>query len=79
MILLPFVLGVTSAIYTTNVTALNTPGIERDKAKKLLKELHLHAVMTHHTIIRLRRKLENTKTYKTTKQRKCTTQMFDPH
>ena len=53
--------------------------IERDNAKKLLKELHLHDVMTHHTTIKLRRKLENTKMSKTTKQRQCTTQVFDPH
>ena len=79
VILLPLVLGVTGAIYKTNVTALNSLGIERDKAKKLLKELHLHAVLTHHTIIKLRKKLEILKMSKTTNQRKCTTQVFDPH
>ena len=57
VILLPIVLGVTIAIYKASVTALNVLGIERDKAKKSLKELHLHAMMTHHTIINLRKSL----------------------
>ena len=70
VILLPIVLGVTGTIYKTNIAALSALGIEQDKAKKLLKELHLHAVISHHTIIKLRRKLENINMSKTKKQTK---------
>ena len=76
--LMPTVLGVTGAVYKTNVTALSALGIDSNKAKKLLKELHLHAVLTHHTIIKLRRKLESTKMCKTKKQTKDTSHRFEP-
>ena len=44
------------------VSALIKLDIEREKANKWLKELHLHAVVTHHATMKtLRNKLENTK------------------
>ena len=65
VILLPIILGFTRAIYNTTVSALPALGIENTQAKKLLYDLHAHAVQTHHTTIKLRRKLENIKLHKT--------------
>jgi len=56
--LLPVILGFTEAVYLTNVSALPALGIEKAQAKKLLYDLHAHAVQMHHTTIKLRRKLE---------------------
>ncbi|KAL3154986.1 hypothetical protein ABBQ38_15507 [Trebouxia sp. C0009 RCD-2024] len=76
--LLPVILGFTGAIYKTTVSALPALGIEKAPAKKLLYDLHAHAVQTHHTIIKLRRKLENTTQPKTNKRPRNCMQPFEP-
>ena len=78
VILLPVILGFTGAIYKTTVSALPTLGIEKAQAKKLLYDLHAHAVQTHHTIIKLRRKLENMKQTKTNQHTSNCRDPFDP-
>ena len=65
VILLPIILGFTGAIQKTTVLALPALGIEKTQAKTLLYDLHADAVQTHHTTIKLRRKLENTELHKT--------------
>lgn len=49
--LLPVILGFTGAINKTIVTALPALGIEKAQVKKLLHDLHAHAIQTHHIII----------------------------
>ena len=78
IILLPIILGFTGAIYKTTVSALSALGIEKAQAKKLLYDLHAHAIQTHHTIIKLRRKLENTKQPKTSERPRNCMQPFEP-
>ena len=46
-------LGFTGAIFKTTVFALPALGIEKIQEKKLLYDLHVHAVQTHHTTIKL--------------------------
>ncbi|KAL3155506.1 hypothetical protein ABBQ38_15503 [Trebouxia sp. C0009 RCD-2024] len=78
VILLPIILGFTGAIYKTTMSALSALGIEKAQAKKLLYDLHAHAIQTHHTIIKLRRKLENTKQPKTSERPRNCMQPFEP-
>lgn len=78
VILLPVILGFTGAIYKTTVSAVAALCIERAQAKKLLYDLHAHAIQTHHTIIKLRRKLENTKLPKTSKRPRNCMEPFKP-
>ena len=77
VILLTVILGFTGAIYKTTLSALPAIGIEKAQTKKPLYDLHAHAVQTHHSIIKLRRKLESTKLNKTN-QRSSRTQSFEP-
>ena len=77
VILLPVILGFTGAIYKTTVSALPALGIEKAQTKKLLYDLHAHAVQTHHSIIKSRRKLESTKLNKTN-QRSSRSQSVEP-
>ena len=55
---LPIIVGFTGTIYRITLTALSELGIDKPQAKKLLHELRIHAVQTHHhTIVKLKRKL----------------------
>ncbi len=62
---LPIILGFIGATCKMAVSALPALGIEETQAEKLPYDLHAHAAQTHHTTIKLRRKLENTKLHKT--------------
>ena len=78
VILLPVILGFTGTIYKTTVSALPALGVEKAQAKKLLYDLHAHAIQTHHTIIKLRRKLGNTTQPKTNKRPSDCMRPFEP-
>ena len=56
--LIPMVLGNTGTVYTTNLEGLMQLGMSRDKGKKLLGQLHTHAVTCTHNIVKSRRFLE---------------------
>jgi hypothetical protein len=56
--LIPMVLGNTGTVYTTNLEGLMQLGMSREKGKKLLAQLHTHAVACTHNIVKSRRFLE---------------------
>ena len=61
----------------TTLPVLPTLCIGKPQAKKLLYDLHAHAVQTHH--IKLRRKLENRRQPKTNRRPNNCMQPFEPH
>lgn len=52
--MLPVILGFIGAICTTTVSGLPALGMEKAQAKRLLSDLHAHAVQTPHNTKRLR-------------------------
>ena len=55
---LPIVLGNMGCVYNTNTTALKEVGLDANHCKKLLSQLHLHAVTCLQKIVQSRRFLE---------------------
>ena len=57
-VIMPLILGTTGGIFQTLGLSLETLGVTRDRAITLKKRLHIHSILTMHTIIKARRALE---------------------
>ena len=58
VIAVPVILGFYGTNFTTTVQTAQTFGVERVRGNRLMNTLHVHAITSLHTIIKLRRKLE---------------------
>ena len=58
VIAVPIILGFYGTILPTTVQSAQTSGVERVRGIRLMNTLHVHAITSLHTIIKLRRKLE---------------------
>ena len=58
MIAVRIILGFYGTIFTTTVQSAHTLGLERVRVNRLMNALHAHAIISLHTIVKLRRRLE---------------------
>ena len=58
VIAVPIILGFYGTIFTTTVQSAQTLGVERVRVNRLMNALHAHAIISLHTMVKLRRKLE---------------------
>ena len=58
VIMLPIILGFSGTIYKSTLECMHKLGVEKMRSTKLLSALHLHAITSLHSTVKLRRRLE---------------------